>query len=401
MSKKKIFILLLIALVLLFFWNNPMKKEQEHEWITQSLYDEWYERQPTWSIKEFPKQGKQFNGHQYAWSWSYVANSLIDMYKATGDEKYLDQLVPQVEYIFTQTDQKLGIESYTNSGLYLPAWSDGGHFTSGKFNYIYPVHTGMIILPILRFVDTVKENHITKYMETADRFLLESGKALAIHNQQKMWIDFSANEGFYMGHSYGNGIVSEADKIGIPNRIFAYLAACGLYDKLTGENIYTEQIEKSLRYFKQSLVKYDEEFDSYYWSYWDYSNAENWEDISHAALTVYGIFILHEEAGFKVFKKKDFEKFKNIVFKIVSEDAPTKVRKFIHPLKNEQKSYYTPKESKYYFFALRWSFLGLYDEKVLERLDDVYEGLYYQNKVNSTGLFSIALYLSVKEKLKD
>lgn len=401
MNKKKLVIPWLVLLLLFISITYLNKKDYENnnnELITPKLYDEWY-LQSSWSINNFPQQGKQFKGHHYAWGWSYVANSLIEMYKATGDEKYLGLLVPQIEFIFSQTDEKRKIESFTKSGLFLPAWSDGGHYTEGKFNYIYPVHTGMIILPILRFVDVVNKNDITKYRDVATKYLNESGRALAIHNQPNMWMDISKSEGFYYGHPYGAGIVSEANKIGIPNRIFAYLAACGLYDKLTGGKIYTERIEKSLRYFKNSLVKYDKEYDSYYWSYWDDHNAQNWEDISHAALTVYGIFILHEEAGFEVFDDNEMNKFKNIIFKIVDNEEPPKVRKYIHQKSDERYSFYTPKESQYYFTSLRWSFLSVYDKNVLEHLRGIYKGLYYKDKVADTDLYSIALYLSSKETL--
>lgn len=390
-----LFLLLLLLFGLLTISKNRNLNDDNEELVTPKTYDDWYMRS-SWSIGNFPQQGNQFRGHEYAWGWSYVANSLIEMYKATGDEKYLGLLVPQIEYIFSQTDERLKIESFTGSGLHLPAWSDGGHYTKGKFNYTYPVHTGMIIIPVLRFVDIVKENNITKYEEAASKFLNESGRALAIHNQPGMWKDISNTEGFYYGHPYGEGTVSEANKVGVPNRIFAYLAACGLYDKLSEEGIYTERIKKSLRYFKASLVKYDKKHDSYYWSYWDSYNANSWEDISHAELTTYGIFLLHEEADFKVFSEKELLKFKNIIFKVVSNDPHPKVRKYIHERPGEQKLYYTPKDNKYYFTVLRWSFLSVYDEKVLDVLEPVITGLYYQNEVTSNDLYSIALYLSAK-----
>ncbi|MFD1707485.1 hypothetical protein ACFSCZ_12195 [Siminovitchia sediminis] len=403
MNKKKLLIILLLFLLLsssVTILNKKDLNKGQDELITQELYDKWY-TQSDWSINIFPQPGKQFKGHEYAWGWSYVANSLIEMYKATEDEKYLGLLVPQIEYIFSQTDEKLKVESFTNSGLYLPAWSDGGYYTNGKFNYIYPVHTGMIIIPVLRFVDLVNENDITKYKEIANQFLQESGRALAIHNQPNMWRDISHDEGFYYGHPYGEGIVSEANKIGVPNRIFAYLAACGLYDKLTGKELFTKQIEKSLQYFKNSLIKYDKDHDAFYWSYWDDLNAQNWEDISHAELTTYGIFLLHKEAGFKVYSDKEMKKFKNIIYKVVSNEDPPKIRKYIHARSSEQTSYYTPKENEYYFSTLRWAFLGVYDERVLGHLKDVYSGLYYKNKVTNTDLYSIALYLSTKEQINN
>lgn len=368
--------------------------------VTQSLYDKWYSMS-SWSPNKFPSNTPDYGSPTYAWDWSYTGNSLIDMYNATGEEKYLEDFIPQATYIFTQTDEKLGIESFTGLGVSLPAWSDRGHYTSGKFNYIYPVHTGMILMPILRFVDTVKKNQLVQFYPVADDFLEKSSRALAIHNKDEMWVDLSETEGFYFGHPYGQGIVSEANQIGIPNRIFAYLAAAGLYDKITGKTEYTPRITKSLNYFKNYLLKYDKENDAYYWSYWEYANKESWEDISHAALTVYGIYILHEEAGFSIFTEKDFKRFSNIVHKIVKVsklNSQPKVMQNIH--QNGESEYLSFEENKNYFIALHWSFLGVYDKTVLDELEGIYKELSNQDKPSVTSLYNIGLYLSTVNKVK-
>lgn len=332
----------------------------------------------------------------------YVANSLVDIYRVTEDEKYLDIFVEQADYIFTQTDKNLGLESFTGTGLSLPAWSDRGHYTTEQFNYIYPVHTGMITLPILRFIDTVYTNNLDSYRKIADQYLTASGEALAIHNDDNMWVDFSETEGFYLGHQYGEGIVSEASKIGVPNRISVYLAAAGLYDKLSDGDTYTERIEKSLNYFKYSLFKYDEEFDSYYWSYWEEMNTQKpWEDISHATITVYGIFILHEEVGFSVFTDSDFEKITNNIFKVIEyKESELLMRKHIHQRAIEDKAYYDPSENPYFYDILRWSFLGIYDEDALDLLETVYEESNSAEMDSQTRLSSIASFLYAKQKLK-
>ncbi|WP_064467704.1 hypothetical protein [Lederbergia galactosidilytica] len=368
--------------------------------VNQDLYDKWYETS-SWSIDKFSSNTPGNGGPIFAWNWSYSANSLIDMYRATSEEKYLNTFVPQATYIFTQTDDQLGIESFTGLGVSLPAWSDRGHYTAGEYNYIYPVHTGMILLPILRFVDTVKRDKLEQYYAIADDFIEKAGKALAIHNRDDMWIDLSETEGFYLGHPHGEGKVSEANKIGIPNRIFAYLAAAGLYDKITGKTEYTPRITKSLNYFKNYLLKYDKENDAYYWSYWEYSNKEGWEDISHAALTVYGIYILHKEAGFSTFTEKDFKRFSNIVHKIVKVsklDSQPKVMQNIH--QDDKSRYLSFEENRNYFTALHWSFLASYDETILDELQGIYKELSIQDKPTVTSLYNIGLYLSTLNKVK-
>lgn len=396
--KKWGLLIILITLSLIFVFVLKSFEKPPTNIITQDLYDSTYKELDKWSIHEFPGNGKQYNGAQYAWGWSYVGNSLIDMYKATGEEKYLELFVPQAEYIITQTDQKLGIESFTGSGLSLPVWSDRGYYTAGKFNYAYPVHTGMITLPILRFVDIVKENSLNEYDAIADKFLIASGNALAVHNNDEMWKDFSETEGFYFGHPYGEGIVSEANKLGIPNRISIYLAACGLFDKISGGKIYYERIEKSLNYFKNSLLNLDIEHDAYYWTYWKINNLEYaWEDISHGSITTYGLFILHEEVGFTVFTNKDFKRFANIVYKVIDDkSSPIKIRKFIHNRIGENKIYYSIEENDYNHSIIRWAFLGKHDKKALDKLGRLYKDI-DEDMPPALKLAGIATYLNAQK----
>lgn len=402
MGIKKVLAIVFASFVLLFSVFDVKVSDglDRDEIITQSLFDEWYEK--TWSLDHFPIQGKEYSGANYAWGWSYAGNALIDMYKATGDTKYLDSFIPQANYILSHTDKNEGIESFTSSGLSLPAWSDRGHYTAKKFNYTYPIHTGMITLPILRFVNVIRDDNLKQYKSIADKFLSASGDALAVHNEPDMWIDISETVGFFKGHSYGRGKISEANKIGVPNRIFIYLAASGLYDKLSGKKIYSEQINKSLRFFKEILLHYDKNYNSYYWKYWIGGGSQSpGEDISHAALTVYGLYILHEEAGFTILTDKDFVKFKNIVYKTVNEESPPKVRMNIHNLQNEKEIYFSAEDNPNYYQVLRFSFLGIYDEQIFDRLEGVYRELYLRKGPDSTALFSIASYLSAKRQVKD
>lgn len=381
--------------------------------VSKDLYDDWYESQPTWfNENHLVKDGYEnidfeSRGRAYAWGWSYIGNSLVDMYRATGDKKYLDFFIPKAEYILTQTDENLGIESFTDSGLSLPVWSDDGFYSSSKkFSYTYPVHTAMITLPMLRFIDSVREDNLVEYIHVSEQILLEVGRALEVHNDASMWVDINANEGFYKGHPYGEGEVNEANKIGIPNRISVYLAAAGLYDKLTDHDDYTNKINKSLNYLKNTLFEYDETYDAYYWSYWEDLEGTPWEDISHAALTAYGIFLLHNEVGFEIFSKSDFRKMANIINKIIDNNSPPKVRRFIHKREDEEAEYYTINENDYYQHGLRWSFLGIYDKKIFNKMDklfgEVFEDVENPNEDTiQTRLAVVAMLLNAKEQAQE
>ena len=400
---KRILFLLIIFIVLLGCYSK-------NTFIDKKLYDSWYERQPVW-LSEPKVIGKGYKGTKlenrargYAWGWGYYGNSLIDMYKATGDIKYLRDFIPQANYILDQRDHILGIESFSGSNLSLPVWSDDrGYFsTTGAFVYSYPVHTGMIILPIVRFIDVVKENSLTEFVKDALYYTEETKKTLLVHNEDGLWKDISENKGFYYGHLYGEGKVTEAGKEGIPNRIFIYLAAAGLFDKVNDSDIFTDRIEKSLTYFKEDLMKHDPDNDSYYWSYWECSGEDNWEDISHAALTVYGIHILHYEADFEVFNLDDFIKFSNIVNKIISvkDKSNPQVSRLIHPRSDDE--YYFEKQNNPYFVEVgRWSFLGRYNPDIYNKLDTIFEYLYGNDELPEdtvqTRLNQVSNYLYSKE----
>ena len=92
--------------------------------ITEEIYNDLYEQQSDWSINQFPATNLNYNASSYTWGWGYVANSLVDMYRVTEDKKYLDILTQQIDYIFSQTDEKLEIESFTGTGHSLPVWLD-------------------------------------------------------------------------------------------------------------------------------------------------------------------------------------------------------------------------------------------------------------------------------------
>ena len=399
---KLIFLLLITCIVLL---GCDSKKT----FINQQLYDNWYERQPVW-LSEPQVIGKGYKdiklenrARGYAWGWGYYGNSLIDMYKVTRDIKYLKEFVPQANYILNQRDHLLGIESFSGSNLSLPVWSDGGYYSTTKdFVYSYPVNTGMIVLPIVRFIDVVKEESLSEFDKTALYYIEETKKTLLVHNEDGLWKDFSENKGFYYGHPYGEGKVTEAGKEGIPNRVIIYLAAAGLFDKVNDSNIFTDRIEKSLIYFKEDLIEYDPDNDSYYWRYWKYSGEDNWEDISHAALTVYGIHILHYEADFEIFNHHDFIKFSNIVNKIINigDKSTPQVSKFIHP-RSDDEYYFEQKNNRYFVEVGRWSFLGKYNPVIYNKLDILFEYLYGNGELPKetilTRLNQISNYLYSKE----
>ena len=229
-------------------------------------------------------------------------------------------MIPQMDWIIARRDIDLKIESYSGTGLSLPAWSDDGYYGGpAKFAYVYRVHTGLICFSILRFVQAVYANGIKEYFEKAKIYLAICQKALQIHNHDRDWADLGPGRGYYKGAPYGMGIIDVAGKVEMPNRVHAYIMACGLYDYIAETFIYRKRIEKCLRQFK-TWLRYDPFFAAYYWSYWPSEYGEKgWEDISHAQLTMSGLIYLHHNLGYRIYSLEDLLRLANTAKKTIND----------------------------------------------------------------------------------
>lgn len=294
--------------------------------MNRQLYDKFYNNNPVWPAAtsstglDYAEINFENKARAYAWGWSYYGNSLIDMYLAIGDLQYLHDFVPQVNHILNQRDHLQDNVSFTGSELSLSVWSDQtGYFSNDKSSvYAYPVHTGAITLLMIRFSNVVLKNSLVDFYEQAFYYIEEVGKSLKAHDFEDIWHETNINEGFYTGLSYGKGNITEAGKIGVPNRVFTFLASAALYDALAGDEYFKDRLVGSLNYFTNNYLNYNKAGDFYYWSYWNEDDGEeSWEDISHAALTIYALHLIHYEAGFEFFSDRDFNFFSNTFLDII------------------------------------------------------------------------------------
>lgn len=315
-------------------------------------------------------------GVLWGWGWSYVGMSLIYMYMATKDKKYLNYMIPQMDYIKVRRDTDLGVESYYGTGRFLPAWNDGGYYSATKKPHTYAVHTGQIVLPFLFFIDTVRKKNLTEYNEKADEYLRICGEALNVHNEPAQWVDYDATHGT-MKDVDTTSDISTAGRVLPENMTFSYLSACGYYDYLAGTSIYTEKINKFLNYFRDTCINdnFDVINDAYYWSYWfAYWGDTKWDDVSHARLVVQGLKYLND-LGFTQFKGV-MNRFANIVTKITSNDPVPLVAETIHG--TVKKPWYTGSTitNQYYPALAGFAVLADYNEDILYRTDAVSEKIY-------------------------
>lgn len=88
-----------------------------------------------------------------SWGWSYRMMSLNEMYRATGDVKYLSTNLSIIKKILSVRDDRIGRSLWT--GETAPAWGSDKYAERGRA--IFAVHTGMILYPMYECLQLAKE----------------------------------------------------------------------------------------------------------------------------------------------------------------------------------------------------------------------------------------------------
>ena len=178
------------------------------------------------------------------------------------------------------------------NGMELPSWS----YTSDSAlyePYHSPVMIGLIVYPILRFVEFVKKDNITQFEEMADEYLAASIDALSVIDLdvdafddyviprsacQDMWrerTEYGIKLGYYVGHNYydedyfkDRGFVSGNP---LPYNQSLSVAQCYpvLY-RILGDSIWLEKTEKSWNWFRRT--GFDTTGEIWWWYYSEYYN---------------------------------------------------------------------------------------------------------------------------------
>lgn len=67
-------------------------------------------------------------GGSLAWGMSYILLSLMRMYQATGDTRYLDRFVERADQVWAQTDIRRGVTDFAGRSGWV--WRAGGNYTA-------------------------------------------------------------------------------------------------------------------------------------------------------------------------------------------------------------------------------------------------------------------------------
>ncbi|HOJ59529.1 MAG TPA: hypothetical protein PK878_04525 [bacterium] len=239
-----------------------------------------------------------------AWGWAYFMMALNEMYRGTGDRRYLDANRQCVQAVLAARDDIRGVTLWT--GKTAPAWSSDKYAERGRA--VFAVHTGMIVYPILDFLLLARENPVLRNeWGDADQAILRAARE-SLHYHDRQWRDGPAEgEGHYIGMDQENALEGKP----LPgNRLSSMGRALWLLGKLTGEEVYYHRAIAIGRYIKNRLTLAPD--GAYYWPYWlpldpvtETKSTEDirGEDISHAALTMaLPVLLAHEN---QIFTRED------------------------------------------------------------------------------------------------
>lgn len=230
---------------------------------------------------------------QLAWAQALnVWEAYITIYEATKDEIWLDKLVLQIDEALKRRDNCIGKKDINGNSL--PGWS----YTADPelYNeYYFTEHTGLILHPILRFVEEVKSNSIERYYDKAEDYLQACIDALSIFDKDILALNSSGLvtdaacydlwkeehiadkiHGFYVGHLYYAEPYFKSQGY-VTNNMMPYnksLALSQCYPvlyRLTREQIWLDKTQKAWNWFNDGIQKDDEAWWWYYSKYWDWN----------------------------------------------------------------------------------------------------------------------------------
>ena len=249
-----------------------------------------------------------------AWGLAYRMMSLNEMYRATGDAKYLEAHLEGIRAVLAATDDKRGKELWT--GAVARAWGCDKYAKRGRA--VFAVHTGVIAHPILECLLLVKQDpELSSALGGEhDAILKATEEALAYHDRQ--WRD---GPGDGEGHYIGLDQEEVCENKPLPgNRLSAMGRALWTAWKLTGNATHRDRALAIGRYIKNRFTLAPD--GAYYWPYWLPLEAvvnpaadrpASGEDTSHGGLTASFPMMLGVEG--EVFDGEDMKRLAGTVLK--------------------------------------------------------------------------------------
>jgi len=281
---------------------------QLEEYATAARYDALYLGESLDAARE--KLSNDTGG--LAWGFSYRMMSLNDMYRATGDVKYLEANLKCIRAALAVTDDKIGKKLWT--GTVVPAWGSDKYADRGRA--VFAVHTGIITVPMFEFLILAKKDaaFLEALGDEFERIRAQATAALDVHDRQ--WRD---GPGVGEGHYVGLDQEEVCENKPLPgNRLSAMGWALWRSWQVAGNATHRDRALAIGRYIKHRLTLAPD--GAYYWPYWlpiepvterKPREAISGEDSSHAGLTAALPFALAADG--EVFTEEDMVRFAKTV----------------------------------------------------------------------------------------
>lgn len=209
-----------------------------------------------------------------------------EMFRATGDGRYLDKLYNHINSVMCNRDDIRGQVDYKDE--LVPAWGTD-RYTRGEAWMHFAAHTGMITYPMLEFVQLAREHSADELCEEASEVLSRARESIDYHDRD--WVVQESGFGLY---TYPEDYYHKANYI-IP---LSQQATIGrslvlLWD-LTGDQSYYEKARDIALGIKASLQ--ETEWVGYVWGVQmgPISDRNPIADVSHSTVTVDFIRLAYE-----------------------------------------------------------------------------------------------------------
>jgi len=391
-------VFVLPALVLgLYSFSAWAHEDQDHEEeYVQSFREQFKEADPIPALAEYAtaaRYDKGFLGEALdkalenvhndtgglAWGLSYRMMSLNDMYRATGDTKYLDANLRCILATLDATDDKRGKKLWT--GSIAAAWGCEKYAKRGRA--VFAVHTGIITAPMFDYLLLAKGKD-SPSADVKTRIREGATAALAVHDRQ--W-----REGPGEGEGYYFGLDQEevCENKPLPgNRISAMGWALWRAWQFTGNEVHRDRALAIGRYMKHRLTLAPD--GAYYWPYWLPEEAVEGvhpresvtgEDTSHAGLTLRLALVLGESG--EVFSEDDMKRFaKTVVNGFARRDDGILISRITGT---------TELKPSYIGLPSNWLPLAQYDPEVGKRITQFF--LRYKASPSPLGLAQLVLHM--------
>lgn len=249
-------------------------------------------------------------GALLAWSESYLMQAYANMYRATGNVKYLDKLHDHTKSVLAQRDDKIGRKDY--KGEIVPSWGATKYSRNSEYTHLIII-TSMITYPMLEFIDLIKEEELEYRYQNIEEILKQVEESISSFQEEYI----SDEKGGYYQFA-DESPIAYGQKM-VPTNSAASAGRCFvLLYKITGKTKYLERATELARTFKNSLII--DKNGAYVWGYRPYpiGRGNKVEDISHGILEVDFARLCYENGA--VFSEKDMETFAKTFHNFVKED---------------------------------------------------------------------------------